>query len=124
MEALHAAEGDEHLAGRVDRARELVAEARSDRRAQRRGSVCGRIGRIGRRPRRRLDDVWRHLDRRMAAHGEQARVALAERARRHPVDRGQSSLRSRATNTLVARTSSAVSMCSTSACAPEPTGPW
>ena len=60
----------------------------------------------------------------VAADREQVRVPLRERARRHPVGVAQEQPLEQRDVDLAARTSSGTSMYSTSACAPEPTGPW
>ena len=115
VERLHAADRDQHAV----RAR-LVQ--RGDRLAQRRRTERGRVCRPFGCARGGLDHVGRHVDRGMPADREQVVVALGERARGHPAH--ASRRRSSETYTFAARSSSGSSTYSTSACAPEPTGPW
>ena len=88
VEALHPAERDQHLPVGIDPAPELGADAVGDRLAQRRQASRRRVGGAPGGLRCRLDDVRRHVDRRVAADRDQAGVALPELARGHRAGAG------------------------------------
>ena len=93
MQALHPPECDQHLPVGVERTAELLPEALGDGDSQLAQAVGRRVRRPLRRGGGRLDDMGRHVDRRMAPDGDQARIPLAELSGGHPPEVGHISRR-------------------------------